>query len=132
MRSEIYWLTATIVMTALFWVPYILNRLYEHRPIPALMNPEPDLRPKARWAERLMRAHENAVENLVLFAPLVLAVVMLNKANASTAAACAVYFWARLAHAALYTFGIPLLRTIAFFIGFVCQMILANAILQIV
>lgn len=131
MRPEAFWLTATIMMTALFWIPYILNRLYEHSPIPALMNPEPDLRPKARWAERLMRAHDNAVENLVVFAPLIVLVLMLGKMSSATAAAAAVYFWARLAHAILYAFGVPLLRTIAFFVGFLCQMVLVNAILHI-
>ena len=129
MRPEVLWLTATIVMTATLWIPYILNRLYEHSPIPALMNPEPDLRPDARWTERLMRAHANAVENLVVFAPLVGLVLAAGKASPLTALACMVYFWTRLAHALLYTAGIPLLRTIAFFIGFLCQMALAATVL---
>jgi uncharacterized MAPEG superfamily protein len=36
-----------------------------------------------------------------------------------------VYFFARLAHYVIYTLGLPLLRTVAFFIGFVSQMVLA-------
>lgn len=39
------------------------------------------------------------------------------------------FFAARVAHAVIYTFGIPLLRTIAFFIGFVCQILLAGHLL---
>ena len=27
MTTEIYWLTLTTLMTGLFWVPYILNRI---------------------------------------------------------------------------------------------------------
>lgn len=128
---EIFWLTLTIIMTALMWFPYIINRLIEHRPWPALINPQPDLRPKAQWAERLMRAHDNAVENLVIFAPLVIAVHVMGISTSVTASTCMVYFFTRLGHLLLYTFAVPLLRTVAFFVGFVCQNILALAILGV-
>jgi uncharacterized MAPEG superfamily protein len=39
----------------------------------ALYTPQAYTRPKAQRAERMMRAHTNVVENLVVFAPLVLA-----------------------------------------------------------
>lgn len=132
LSTELYWLTLTTLMTGLIWVPYIINRLKEDSPWPALMNPQPDTRPKAQWAERLMRAHANAVENLVVFAPLVLAVQMTGSATATTATACMIYFYARLAHILLYTFGVPLLRTVAFFIGFLCQMTLGLTLLHVI
>lgn len=127
---ELYWLTLAIMLTAVIWIPYIINRLIEHSPWPALLNPQPDLRPKARWAERLMRAHDNAVENLVIFAPLVLILHVTGVSTTTTAAACMVYFFARLSHLLLYVFGIPFFRTVAFFIGFVCQMVLALTIVN--
>jgi uncharacterized MAPEG superfamily protein len=111
------------------WIPYILNRMVEHGPIPALMNPEPDLRPKAAWAERLMRSHVNALENLAVFAPLALIVALSGLGSHVTATACMIYFYVRLAHVLLYTFRVPLLRTVAFFIGFLCQSTLALRIL---
>jgi len=132
MTTELYWLVMTCMMTALLFVPYILNRMKEHGIVPALWNPQPDTRPKAPWAERLMRAHANAVENLVVFAPLVLALQVLGVSTALTASACTVYFFVRLAHAILYTFAVPLLRTVAFIIGFGCQMALALTLLRII
>ena len=47
--TEITWLTLTLLMSALLWVPYILNRMYEdeHGAWAALYNPQPDTRPKA-------------------------------------------------------------------------------------
>ena len=42
--------------------------------------------------------------------------------------ACAVYFWARLAHVIVYTLGVPVLRTLAFAVGFVAQVALVLAI----
>jgi uncharacterized MAPEG superfamily protein len=47
----------------------------------------------------------------------------------STVIACAVYFWARLAHAIIYALGIPVLRTIAFTVGFLAQAALVLAVL---
>jgi len=38
------------------------------------MNSNTDPTPTALWAKRLMRAHANPVENLVIFAPLVLTI----------------------------------------------------------
>ena len=132
LTTEMYWLVATLTMTAVIFVPYIVNRMKEHGPWPALWNPQPDTRPKAQWAERLMRAHNNAVENLVVFAPLVLAVQIMGMNSSLTATVCVVYFWARLAHAILYTFEVPLLRTVAFVIGFGCQMALALTLFRLV
>ena len=131
LSAELYWLVLTCLMTALFWVPYIVNRLIEHRPWPALWNPFPDLAPRARWAQRMMLAHANAVENLVIFAPLVLAVEWLKAGNDVTAMACMVYFWARAAHFVVFSFGIPLLRVVLFLVGFAAQMVLAVELLSL-
>jgi len=129
MNTEIFWLTLTIVLTASLWVPYILDRIFEHQLIPALRNPNRDSRPKAPWANRLMYAHENAVENMVLFAPLVLIVIFLGLSSETTVMAAKLYFFTRLAHVILYTFGIPFLRTIAFFLGFLAQMTLVYVVI---
>ncbi len=45
--------------------------------------------------------------------------------------ACAVYFWARLAHAIVYTLGVPVLRSLAFTVGFLAQAVLALAIFRV-
>lgn len=111
-------------LTGTLWVPIIVNRLREMGVWKALRNPEPDVRPHAHWAYRLAHAHRNAIENLVVFAPLALAVHMLGLGTTVTATAAAAFFWSRLAHAAIYTFGIPLLRTVAFLIGFGAQLTL--------
>ena len=76
------------------------------RTIRALPTPElPD------WVVRANRTHINLVENLPSFAALVLVAHVAGAANGTTAAAAAVFFWARLAHALVFLFGIPYLRT---------------------
>ena len=129
MSSEIYWLTLTVLMTALFWVPYILNRMIEMGIWAAISNPNSDTTPRAAWAQRMTNAHSNAVENLVIFAPLVIAVHIVGAGNELTAIAVKAYFFVRLIHFVGYSAGIPLIRTVMFLIGVVCQIILALAIL---
>jgi uncharacterized MAPEG superfamily protein len=130
MPTELFWLTLTVAMTGLFWVPYILDRIIQRGLMGAMDNPKPDAAPHSPWAERQMRAHTNAVENLVIFAALVLTAHALGISNGATAGACVVYFWARLAHYLIYTFGIPVLRTLSFAVGFVCQVVLVLAIFK--
>ncbi|NOU43437.1 MAG: MAPEG family protein [Methyloglobulus sp.] len=127
MTPEIYWLTATILMTALFWVPVIVNRIIEIGAWAALK--PPPLKPKALWAERLMRAHANAIENLALFAPLALVIHFAGISTSMTATVCLIYFIARLIHVLAYVAAIPVIRTLAFVVGFICQMALVTTIL---
>lgn len=126
---ELLYGTLSAIFTALIWIPIIVNRLIEMGPWKALKNPQPDVRPRADWAYRLANAHRNAIENLVVFAPLAIIVHVLGLGTALTATASAAFLYARIAHAVIYAFGIPLLRTIAFVIGFACEMILGLRIL---
>jgi len=73
LSAELTWLVWTALLTALLWIPYILKLLSEQGVTNALMDGEHVAPPRAAWAQRAKRAHTNAVENLVVFAPLVLA-----------------------------------------------------------
>ena len=132
MTPEIFWLTLTVILTGLLWVPYILNRVMVRGLGGAMANPSRNDKPHAAWATRLMFAHDNAVENLVIFAPLVLILNEIDYSTKWTVWACAVYFWARVAHLVVYTLGLPVFRTLAFTVGFIAQAVLALAIFKIV
>jgi uncharacterized MAPEG superfamily protein len=119
--SELTYTALAAALTGCLWLPIIVNRLREMGVWKALKNPEPDVRPRANWAYRLAHAHRNAIENLVVFAPLALTVHGLGLGSTGTALAAALFFWSRIAHALIYTFGVPLLRTIAFVVGFGSQ-----------
>jgi uncharacterized MAPEG superfamily protein len=132
MTRELFWLTLTLILTGLLWIPYILNRIQVRGLAGAMANPTRNDKPHAEWASRLMFAHDNAVENLVIFATLVLILAQLDYSTKWTALACAVYFWARLAHVIVYTMGVPVFRTLSFAVGFAAQAVLALAIFKIV
>jgi uncharacterized MAPEG superfamily protein len=82
------------------------------------------------WAGRARRAHLNMVENLVLFAALILIAAAAGKANATTAMGAMIFFWARLAYAIIYLIGIPWLRTVAWFVSVIGMAMIAWALLQ--
>jgi len=131
MTRELFWLTLTVILTGVMWVPYILNRAQVRGLMGAMANPSRADKPQSEWANRMMFAHDNAVENLAIFAPLVLILNAIDYSSRWTVLACAVYFWARLAHALVYTFGIPVLRTLTWTVGFLAQAVLVLAIFKI-
>jgi uncharacterized MAPEG superfamily protein len=119
MTSELMSLTWVVALSAVMWVPYILNTIMVRGLVDAVGYPD-NPKPLAPWAERMKKAHYNAVENLVVFAALVLMLNAAGVSNGTTVLACNIYFWARLVHLAVYTFGIPWLRTLSFAASWLC------------
>jgi len=128
---ELVTVALAALLTGIIWVPIIVNRLAEMGPWKALKNPEPDVRPHADWAYRLANAHRNAVENLVVFAPLAISVHVMGAGDGLTATAGWLYVLSRLAHVVIYTFGVPLLRTIAFAVGFGAEVVMGLRVLGV-
>ena len=116
MTPELTSLTWVAALSAIMWVPYILNTIMVQGLVDAVGYPA-DPKPRAPWAERMKKAHYNSVENLVLFAALVLIANAASVSSEMTVMACKVYFWARLVHLLAYTFAIPWVRTLAFAVG---------------
>ncbi len=128
MTREIEWLAFTVALTGLMWIPYMTNRFMVWGIMPTLDNPPPSPPRQAEWAVRMMAAHRNAIENLALFAPLILILSLLHISTPATVAAAFIFFAARLAHAVFYTAGLPVLRTLAFLVGFLAEAVLFLAI----
>ncbi len=129
MNIEMKYLVWVSLLTAVLWIPYILNTIMVRGLVNAVGYPQ-NPAPLAPWASRLKAAHYNAVENLVVFAALILAANMMKVSNDLTVLAASLYFWARVVHPVAYTFAVPWLRTLAFALGFVAQMMLGWAILM--
>jgi uncharacterized MAPEG superfamily protein len=124
-HPELFWLSLTIVLTGLLWVPYILQLIMQMGPAKAIWDPTGEHPHEAEWARRAKRAHYNAVENLVIIAPLILILHSLELGTKQTAAAAMIYFFARLAHFFVYTAGVPVVRTLLFLVGVGCQAVIA-------
>jgi uncharacterized MAPEG superfamily protein len=94
--------------------------------------------PLSDWAVRAKKAHYNAVENLVLFGPLVLAYYWFAggntgaEAHQGVAMAAMVYFLARMLHFLVYIAAVPLARTAMFLVGFGAQVYVGVVLLRLV
>ena len=130
MTTELYWLTLTALMTALFWVPYVLNRVVMTGLGGTLAGGAPDSGKLSTWAQRAIKAHTNAIENLAIFAPIVLTAHVLGISNGATRAAVVVYFFARLAHFVVYSAGIPAARTLTFTASWLALVAIIASILR--
>ncbi len=129
MTIELYWLTLTLVFTGLLWVPYILQLIVQQGMLTALWDPTGAHPHDADWALRAKRAHTNAIENIAVFAPLVMLVEMQGLNGGITETAAVVFFFVRFAHYFIFMAALPVIRTVAFMIGFGCQMVMAGRLL---
>ena len=77
-------------------------------------DPPPDNSP---LRGRMGRAVSNFTETFALFAAGVLGVIVFDRTGTGTALGAALYFWGRVAYVPLYAFGVPWLRSVAWFVS---------------
>jgi uncharacterized MAPEG superfamily protein len=119
MSPDLKYLALTAMLTAALWIPYVVCQVLTNGPLQPPNYVDPTVRPMPLWGTRAHRAYLNAVETFAPFAALVLVAHVAGKADAMTAFWAAFFFWVRLAHAIVYWFAIPYLRTVLFTLGFV-------------
>ncbi len=121
MTPDLTYLALTAALSSVLWIPYIVGTIqtYGSNPDDYRVPPERNLPP---FLARANRAHLNLTEGLPVFAALVLVAHVSGEASALTAAAAAVFFWARVAHAIVHLGGWPYVRTLAFATGWMALM----------
>lgn len=121
MTTDLKMLALTAGFTAVLWLPYILAHI-GNVGAKAALTYTGDGTALPGWAARAKKAHYNAIENLAPFAALVIVAHLTQTANAATATAATVYFWARVAHYLVYAAGIPFGRTLTFAVGWAAML----------
>ncbi|MEP3467571.1 MAG: MAPEG family protein [Parasphingorhabdus sp.] len=123
MEIAFTYLALSGILTVLLWTPYIVGRLFVWGPL-TFLSGYPENFPKEEpetplWMDRAKRAHLNMVETMPAFVAVVAAAGLLGDASiAETVGTWAkVFFFARIAHAIVYTLGIPGLRTPVYLIS---------------
>lgn len=140
MTEDLYWLTLSAVAALLMSLPYVFEsiaRLGMGRALGYSSDgtsggfERPGETPAA-WAQRAYRAHRNALESLPVLAILILIAHIANIGPGMELViqAAKIYFFARLAHYAVYTAGIPVLRTLTFFVALGALLAMAYALLM--
>src|ERR1700716_3397836 len=119
MSPDLKYLAFTALLTASLWIPYVVCQVTTNGALAPANYVDPTPRPLPLWGKRADRTYINAVENFAPFAALVIVIHLAGKANAMTAFWAACYFWLRLAPAAVFLLGIPVVRTVIFTLGYV-------------
>ena len=128
MKTELWYLALVTAFTGLQWFPYILDRTMVWG-LPDTVGYPADPKPQSGWAQRLKKAHYNAVENLVVFAVLVLVANAAGISSPAIGSGAMVYFWARVVHVVAYTAAWPCVRTPGFAVGWFCCAVIAFQVL---
>ena len=123
MSSEIFYLVLSTGLCLVLWLPYLLERIFNQGLIDTAGYPEKIAEP-AKWAQRSKLAHSNMMENLPIFAVLIICLNIIEISNANTILAASIFFYARVVHAVVYTLGLPWVRTLAFVASWIANIIL--------
>ena len=129
LTPELYVLALVATATVLMWIPYMTARVLTRGPARSFANPDPAFPPDPAWAERARCAHANAVENLAVFAPLVIIATLTGVSNPATILVAKLYLAARIVHYIVYAAGIPVVRTLTFVVGAGATLVIAAAVL---
>ncbi len=130
MNQAYVYLGLSGVLTALLWLPYVAARLFTWG-LPALLKNYtgdfPASEPRAPlWAERAKRAHLNMVETMPAFIAVVATAGFYTDELVGNQVGhwAMIFFFARVAHAVIYWFGIPFLRTPAYLVSWVSILVI--------
>ncbi len=139
MTDALYWLVLSAIATTFFALPYVIERIgrvgfmsalgYSNYGTGGFEQPEEQ---PAAWAKRAYAAHRNALESLPILAALVLTSHITTLAAATVVVAAKIYFFARLGHYVVYLLGIPVLRTLTFFVALGCLLAMGFALLGLI
>ncbi len=98
--------------------------------LPTAAGNQHDIAPWTGWNDRLNRAIRNLIEAIAIFAPIVIAVQISGLNNETTAMGAQIFVSARIAHAVVYTLGVPWARTAAWFVGVVGIIMVGSPLLS--
>ncbi len=130
METAYFYMCLSGLLSVLLWTPYILARAMTWG-IPTFLNNYPEGFPREQpepplWAVRSQRAHLNMVETLPAFVAVVVAAGFLASPESYETIAlwAKFFFFARIAHALVYTLGIPYLRTPVYLVSWLAILVI--------
>ena len=85
-----------------------------------------ELPEKKVFHARVTRLRDNMIENLLMFAPVVLVAQAMGISNDMTILGAQLFFFSRLAHAVIYLMAVPLVRPVAFAVAWAGILLIAR------
>lgn len=125
MPDILFWLALTALLTTLQTLPYVIERIARvglgnaltHNKQSGHADSNQPSEEIPHWAKRAYRGHKNSVDNLLVIAILALVAVASGKTNDIMTTSMMIYFYARVIHYIVYILGVPVIRTLVFFVG---------------
>ena len=100
MMTELGYLVSAALLTLLLRAAWMVDKV-RMRGLLKVTGYPADSAPLSPIGHRLWIAHEDAVQNLAIFAVMVVALQLVGHSSQVTQMAAMVYFWARVTHAAV-------------------------------
>ena len=97
-----------------------------------MAGPRDNLPEPKPFQARMKRVVDNHREGLTLFAPLVLIAAVTHVTSPTIVLGSQLFFYSRVVHAALYVFGVPLVRPLAWAVGLVGTVMVFLGIVHVV
>ena len=113
---ELTFLLWSVVITFIQLIISLLGATQQHG-LATLAGNRENIGSTSGWAGRAQRAHRNMLENLILFAILVIVAHIAGVSNELTVLGAQIFFWGRLAYSLIYVVGVAWLRTVAFLVS---------------
>ena len=132
MTTELFYLLLTAILTGVLWIPVVIGYVKSRGPLKPSDYVVAPTSPLPAWVNRANRAQVNAVENLALFAPVVLIAHAAGVSTSITVNCAAIYFYARAAHAVVHISGFSLFRarTVLFTVAWIAFITFAVEVLR--
>ncbi len=131
MPIELSYLSASIALFFVYLLGEVITANRQYKP-KELLGARDGLPPHNAAVARAKRATQNYLEALIMFAPLVLIAAVTDRFNGITALGAAIFFWARVAYAPSYWFGLPVVRSLIWFVGLAGTAIIFSQVLPFI
>ena len=131
LTSEVYYLILITLFCGLLWVPYITERFFRIGIRETCGYGEKNIN-IPQWATRAKLAHVNLIENLPLFAILIIIITFQDYNNQLTETGSIIFFYSRIFHYFIYVFGVPYFRTLFFVASWIGLLIISVPLLSFI
>ena len=131
LTSEVYYLILITLFCGLLWVPYVTERFFRIGIKETCGYGEKNIN-IPQWASRAKLAHVNLIENLPLFAILIIIITFQDYNNQQTETGSIIFFYSRILHYFIYVFGVPYFRTLFFVASWIGLIIISVPLLSFI
>ena len=129
--SEIFYLILVTFFCGLLWIPYVMERFFRIGIKETCGYGEKNIN-IPQWASRAKLAHVNLIENLPLFAILIIIITFQDYNNQLTETGSIIFFYSRIFHYFIYVFGVPYFRTLFFVASWIGLLIISVPLLSFI